>query len=100
MKRRIKKRREHRRTGLGLIAVIVFLLCGLISFKRMELDAKVTKCKEQLATENREKETQEKRAKDLEEYKAYIQTDQFIEEVAREKLGLVYEDEIIFESKN
>lgn len=38
---------------------------------------------------------EERRAEELEEYKVYVKTKQYIEEVAREKLGLVKPDEII-----
>ena len=35
----------------------------------------------------------------LKEYSKYVKTKKYIEEVAREKLGLIYEDEIIFKAK-
>jgi cell division protein DivIC len=51
--------------------------------------------------ELKEEITEERdRAKELQEMKAYVQTKKYVEEVAREKLGLVYKDEIIFESEN
>ena len=42
------------------------------------------------------KELSEERKAELEEYEKYVQTKKYVEEVAREKLGLVYENEIIF----
>lgn len=41
---------------------------------------------------------EEERTKELEEYEKYTKTVKYVEEVAKEKLGLVYEDEIVFES--
>ena len=38
----------------------------------------------------------EQRAEEIEEYKQYTKSREYIEEVAREKLGLVYEGEVIF----
>ena len=35
-------------------------------------------------------------AQEIEEYKKYMQTPQYYEEMAKEKLGLVYENEVIF----
>lgn len=35
------------------------------------------------------------RAQELEEYKVYVQTKQYVEEVAKQKLGLVKPDEIL-----
>ena len=34
-----------------------------------------------------------------EEFEAYTQTKKYVEEVAKERLGLVYEDEILFKAK-
>ena len=36
---------------------------------------------------------------ELEEYEKYTKTAKYVEEVAKEKLGLVYEDEIIFQAE-
>lgn len=41
---------------------------------------------------------EENRTNQLEERKKYMQTKQYIEDVAREKVGLVYPDEIMFKS--
>ena len=35
------------------------------------------------------------RARELEEYRVYVQTKQYIEEIAKQKLGLVNPDEIL-----
>ena len=45
-------------------------------------------------------EDERKRAEDIEELEAYTKTKKYVEDVAKEKLGLVYEDEIIFKSKD
>ena len=36
---------------------------------------------------------------ELEEYEKYTQTQKYVEDVAKEKLGLVYEDEIVFKEE-
>lgn len=51
----------------------------------------------QITQLKKEKKEADKRAEELKEYEEYVKTDEYIEEVAREKLGLVYKDEIIFE---
>lgn len=45
------------------------------------------------------KQKEEERAGDLEEYRVYVQTKQYIEKVAKEKLGLVKPDEILIRPK-
>ena len=39
---------------------------------------------------------EEARASEIEEYRTYTQTKRYKEEVAKDKLGLVYEGEIVF----
>ena len=41
---------------------------------------------------------EEQRTKDIEEYSKYTKTDEYVEEVARDKLGLVKQGEIIFKN--
>ena len=43
---------------------------------------------------------EEERAKQLEEYRVYVQTKQYIEKVAKEKLGLVNRNEILLKPSN
>ena len=54
-----------------------------------ELTAKKAAVEAQIESEN-------ERKAQLEERKAYMQTKQYYEEVAKEKFGLVYEDEVLF----
>ena len=44
------------------------------------------------------KAQEEARAAELEEYRIYVQTEQYVEKVAKEKLGLVNKDEILFKA--
>ena len=39
------------------------------------------------------------RTAQLEEYRVYVQTKQYVEKVAKEKLGLVKKDEILFKAE-
>ena len=39
------------------------------------------------------------RTEELNEYKKYVQTKKFAEEIAKDKFGLIYPDEIIFKGK-
>ena len=43
--------------------------------------------------------SEEQRSKDIEELGKYVQTKKYVEEVAKERLGLVYPDEILFKAK-
>jgi len=43
-------------------------------------------------------EEEHERTEEIEELKKYVQTKKYVEEVAKERLGLVYEDEVLFKA--
>ncbi|MDF2474208.1 MAG: hypothetical protein K0R21_1990 [Anaerocolumna sp.] len=98
--KRIRKTRRTRRTGLSLIAVIVMIICGIVFYKRQELNSVNAEAEANIAKLESKIADEEEKAEEIEEMKAYVHTLKFIEEMAREKLGLVYKDEIIFKSED
>lgn len=91
--------RRKRRTGLKTITVMVLIICGIVTYSRTELDKEAAKLAKQVASLEQQIAEEEARTLQIEEQKAYVQTKKFIEEMAREKLGLVYPNEIIFEEE-
>lgn len=94
-----KRRRRKNRTGYGIIAFVVLLLFAVLSYNRVGLAHELD---ENIKTEARLDEQiqeQKERAQDIKERITYVQSREYIEEIARKKLGLVYKDEIIFEKK-
>ena len=90
---------KRKKTGLILVAIAVMILCGVIAYGRASL-IEEKNAKQMLYLELLEKyQTETERTGLLEERRAYMQTVRYIEEMAREKLGLVYKDEIIFRPK-
>ena len=82
---------------MSLVAFVVIVLCCVISFKKIELNQKIASYEKKIAQLEEEKAEEEKRTEEIEEYRAYVQTKKYIEQEARDKLGLVYPDEIVFE---
>jgi cell division protein DivIC len=70
-----------------------------MSYKQVQLESKKTAYENELETLNKQLLTEEERAEQIEDYQAYVETKKYIEEEARQKLGLVYPDEIIFEAE-
>ena len=68
-------------------------------YQRFELEEQRNTYARQKIKLEEEKESLEAEAGKIEEHKAYVQTKSYVEEVAREKLGLVYPDEVIFEAE-
>ncbi len=84
---------------MGLIAIMVLMVCGIVSYNRQELDKVNAKSAARISELKDNIDQQEEQAKEIQEKKAYVQTKKYIEEMAREKLGLVYKDEIIFKAE-
>lgn len=93
----MKKKKKH---GYFAIAIIVLFLCGLVTYQKYDLLDTLERNQKQLDKLATEKESLLKAQDEIGDYEAYVQTKKYIEEVAREKLGLVYKDEIIFQAEN
>lgn len=78
------------------MVVLVMLLVVAVNNHRLEKKLAEYREREQILTEQLEAE--KKRTEEIEEFKKYTETKKYIEDVAREKLGLVYEDEIIIQT--
>ncbi len=93
-----RKRRQNRLAML-LVTTVVLMMMLVVTFKSVELREKRQFYMEKEETLLKEIEAEEARSTEIEEYGKYTQTKKFVEEVAKEKLGLVYEGEIIFKDE-
>jgi len=95
-------RRKKIRRHLGSFAIVgvVLLLLVFVSVASLSLRASNANKQEKIAELESQIEAEEKKSEELEEYSKYVQTKKYAEEVAKEKLGLVYEDEIIFKAED
>lgn len=80
---------------LGII-ILTVVICGAIFLAARNIEKKNAEYDAQIALLTQQIADEEERKAELEYYSVYITTKQFIEEFAREKLGLVFEDELIF----
>ena len=93
--RRLRRDKWANRMALLGITLVVACLAVVInakgaSLRRMDLEYKVRQ--ENLQAQL---EAESKRADELEDYKVYVKTKEYAEEVAKERLGLVNPDEIL-----
>lgn len=100
-KRNIRARRrvlEHRLSILLIVCVIIVL--GLtLSVASISLHKKNKAYKAQEAELERQLEEERLRAEEIEELEEYVGSDEYIEDVAKDKLGLVHPNEILFEAE-
>lgn len=92
-----KKKRNRWDNRLAIIGVTIVVVCMGVAVNVRSTSMK----KKELEYQSREEtllkqvEQEKKRSEELEEYRVYVQTKQYIEEVAKQKLGLVMPDEIL-----
>ena len=90
------RRRNQNKFSMFLVSLVVVLIMIVVAVKSVELQQKIdAKAKEEQQLDD-QIAAEERRAKEIEAFGKEVQTKGYIEDVAREKLGLVYEDEIMF----
>ena len=93
--KRVKREKWANRMAVLGVTMVVLCLAVAVNAKGATLkksDLDYQQKEKQLEEQVRE---EEERTKKLEEYKVYVKTKQFAEEVAKEKLGLVNPHEIL-----
>lgn len=93
-----KKRQNH--FGMFLASLVVVMMLVVVAVNSIELTQKRDYYKQKEAALQAEIDAELERAVEIEAYEKYTQTKMYIEEVARDKLGLVYEGEILFKDEN
>lgn len=93
--RRIKKDKWANRMAIMGITLVVMCLAVAINIKGADLKQSDLDYKVREENLDAQVKAEEKRTEELKEYKIYVKTKQYAEEVAKEKLGLVNPDEIL-----
>lgn len=98
-RKKSKKRITNNYLGMAVISVVVLLLLGGLAMKSHSLrnriayyDAQAAELKQQICDEK-------ERTKEIDKRTEYMQTDEYAAEVARDRLGLVKDNEIVFEEE-
>lgn len=92
--------RQQNRFSMFLSVLIVLILLAVIAVNGLSLYRRLQAGEARKAELMEEIAAEEQRAKEIEEYREYTQTDEFIQETARQKLGLVYEGEVVFKEES
>lgn len=100
VKRKIAfRKKKQNRLGMFLVMTVIFMLVIVVAGKSMELKAKQEEYMKREAALEEQIAEEEKRTEEIKEYGKYTETKKYIEEVAKDKLGLVYDGEIVFKEK-
>ena len=93
-----KKRRQNR-LGMILVTTVVLMMCLVMVVSMFSLKKKREGYMEREQSLKQQIDAENRRAEDLKEYEKYTKTAAYVEEVAKDKLGLVYEDEVVFQAE-
>ena len=94
-----RRRKKRHATGTGYIFILVLCIFGTITCARLQLNDKRAKLLEQQGELTKQLELEEERSKEIDDLSAYVQTKKYVEDMAREKFGLVYKNEILIQSE-
>lgn len=89
---------QHKTSVIGISAVIV-MLAVILSFSSISLRNKIEERKAQKAEIEAQLQEEAVRKEELDELESYYGTDEYVEDVAKDKLGLINPNEILFEAE-
>lgn len=95
MKKAKKRKSQNRIAMISITFVVGVLFVGMMG-KSLGLEDQLSSYKSQIKDLDRQIEEEEGRTTEIDDLKEYMKTDEYVEETAREKLGLVKENEIVF----
>lgn len=82
-----------------LVSLVVVMVLVVVAVKSVELNARNEEYTVKIEQLNAQIEDEMERTEEIREYEKYTHTKGYVEEVAHDKLGLVYKGEIIFKGK-
>lgn len=91
-----KRRKKLKSFTSFSMVLIIACICTVLYYNYLEMEKEYQVKTDKYEDLKKEQEKELNRSAEIKDYKVYVQTKQFAEEVARKKFGLVYENEIIF----
>ena len=93
------RKRQQNKFSMLLVTMVLVMIMVVVSISGRKLREKIDAVSETQTRYERLLQEEEKRKQDIEEFGKYTQTKTYVEEVAQDKLGLVYEGDIIFKQE-
>ena len=93
------RRRNQNRFSMFLVSLVVVMIMVVVAVKSVELHQKIGSKNQEVQQLEEQIEAEKARAQQIEEFGKEVQTKGYIEDIAREKLGLIYEGEIMFKEE-
>ena len=97
---RRKRQKQSAILGMVLAFALVMIMGAVIWSGKRTLEKQNKEYQARVAQLQEQVEEQQNRSDEFDEYKKYIQTKKFAEEVAKDKFGMIYPDELVFKPEN
>lgn len=92
----VYRKKSQNRAGMMLAITVMMVILVAVTVRGMSLRQKLSEYNQKKEQLQNGIASEEERSRQIEEYSKYTQTDEYVEEVARDKLGLVKEGETVF----
>lgn len=96
----MSRRRAKKKSGMLSISIIVIAFLVIMTIQVVQLKQKESAYDAQKAELEKQYENETERAEEIEGLQQYMQSDKYKEDIAKSKLGLAYDNEIIFKEKD
>ena len=96
---RTRRRRKRNRRGRIVVSISTVVLISIFASRSIELHAKNSEYEKQIVSLQEEYDSEVARQGELQEREKYMQTKKFVEDYAKERLGLVYANEVVFKAE-
>ena len=87
--------RQNKKTMIGILIAVAALMIAMMIMS-VKLNTKLVLGSEQISDLQAQQEAEEQRTDDINALRDEMQSDDYKEQVAKEKLGLIRDNEIIF----
>ena len=98
MKKRKKRMNQNGIAMLSITFVVGVLFIAMMTMS-LNLQQQISDCKTEMKEVQSQIDEENERTKEIDETKERMDTDEYVAEVAREKLGLVKDNEIVFKDE-
>lgn len=98
MKKRKKRMNQNGIAMLSITFVVGVLFIAMMTMS-LNLQQQISDCKTEMKEVQNQIDEENERTKEIDETKERMDTDEYVAEVAREKLGLVKDNEIVFKEE-
>ena len=95
-----RKKKNENRLGMLMATIAILMVAVVVGVNSFSLVEKQRQYQQREAELSALIQKEIEREAELQDFSAYTKTKKYVEEVAKDKLGLVYENEIIFKQTN